>query len=224
MPKSLLIFALSFASVGILSAASVSPQTTFTGGISLTSNQYDDYFVYNGNGGDLSGSEGIGVTNPFTGQTHYVPAGTFAVSESVPEYISSGVATAIGLYSSTGVSVAVNQSLYNTALGTETWDQVFAGTSESSIVTALQGGDEAALQSFLSQYSTDFISFSANNPDPIAGGILHFSNAADGGSLTLTSITAVGGPDSSAPEPSTELLLSAGLGLVVLATRKLRKQ
>ena len=224
LSKSLLIFALSFASVGILSAASVSPQTTFTGSISLTANQYDDYFVYDANGGNLSGIKGVGITNPFTGQTHFIPAGTFAISESVPEYISSGVATAIGLYSGTGVSVAVNQSVYNTALGTETWDQVFAGTSESSIVTALAGGDQATLQSFLDQYSADFISFSSNNPDPISGGILHFSNAADGGSLTFTSITAVGGPDPTAPEPSTELLLGGGLSLVALASRKLRKQ
>ena len=216
--------ALSFASVGILSAASVSPQTTFTGNITLTGSQYDNYFVYDANGGALSGTKGVGVTNPFTGQTHFIPSGTFAISESIPEAISSGVATAIGLYSSTGVSVAVNQNLYNAALGNETWSQVFGGTSEASIVTALEAGDDATLLAFLNQYSNDFISFSSNNAAPITGGILHFSNAAAGGSLTFTSINSVGGSPSSAPEPSTELLLGAGLGLVALASRKLRKQ
>jgi hypothetical protein len=218
------LVALSFASVGILSASPVSPETTFAGSISLTSSQYDDYFVYEANGGTVTGTKAVGITNPFTGQTHFIPAGTFPISESVPEFISSGVATALGLYSSTGVSVAVNQSVYNTALGTETWNQVFAGTSEASIVTALEAGDQAALLSFLNQYSTDFIGFSSNNAAPISGGILHFSNAAAGGSLTFANINAVGAPVSASPEPSTELLLGAGLSLVALATRKLRKQ
>jgi hypothetical protein len=208
----------------MLSASSVSPQTTFDGSISLTSSQYDDYFVYDANGGSLSGTKGVGITNPFTGQTHFIPSGTFAISESVPEYISSGVATALGLYSSSGVSIAVNQSVYNAALGSETWNQVFAGTSESSIVTALANGDQAALLSFLHQYSSDFISFSSNNTTPITGGILHFSDAADGGSLTFTSITAVGAPISASPEPATQLLFGAGLSLVALTIRKLRKQ
>ena len=225
MSKSFLtLLALSLASVGALSAASVSPQTTFAGSISLTSNQFDDYFVYDANGGTLTGTKGVGVTNPFSGQTHFIPSGTFAITESVPEYISSGVATAIGLYSSTGGSVAVNQNLYNAALGSKTWDQVFTGTSESSIATALQTGDQAALLSFLNEYSADFINFSSNNSSPITGGILHFSNAAAGGSLTFSSITAVGAPVSATPEPGTELLLAGGLGFVVLATRKIRRQ
>ena len=219
------LIGLSFASVGILCASPVSPQTTFAGSISLTSSQYDDYFVYDANGGTLTGTKGVGITNPFTGQTHFIPSGTFPISESVPEFISNGVATAVGLYSSTGVSVALNESLYNTALGTETWSQVFAGTSEASIVTALEAGDEATLLSFLNKYSADFISFSSNNAAPISGGILHFSNAAAGGSLTFTNIDAVGGgPVSASPEPSSEWLLGAGLSLAGLATRKLRKQ
>ncbi len=219
------LVALSFASAGILSASAVSPQTTFTGSISLTSNQYDDYFVYDANGGTLTGTKGVGITNPFTGQTHFIPGGTFPITETVPEFISSGVATALGLYSSTGVSVAVNEGVYNTALGTETWSQVFGGTSEASIVTALGAGDQATLLAFLNQYSSDFIGFSSNNAAPISGGILHFSNAAAGGSLTFTNIDAVGGaPVSATPEPSTNLLLGAGLSLVGLATRKLRKQ
>ncbi len=220
----LTLVALGFASVGLLSASSVSPLTTFTGSISLASSQYDDYFVYDANGGTLTGTKGVGVTNPFSGQTHFIPAGTFAISESVPEYISSGVATAIGLYSSTGVSVAVNQSVYNAALGAENWNQVFAGSSEASIATALQTGDETALLSFLNQYSSDFISFSSNNTSPITGGILHFSNAAAGGSLTFTSITSVGAPTSATPEPASELLLGSGLTLVALVTRRLRKK
>ena len=118
----------------------------------------------------------------------------------------------------------MNQSVYNAALGTETWNQVFAGTSESSIVTALEAGDQATLLSFLNQYSTDFISFASNQTTPITGGILHFSNAAAGGSLTFTSITAVGAPVTASPEPATELLFGAGLTLVALATRRLRKQ
>gem|GEM_PF-4345612 len=222
MSKSFLtLLALGFASVGLLSA---SPQTTFSGSITLTGNQFDDYFVYDANAGALTGVKGVGITNPFSGQTHFIPAGTFPITESIPQYISSGVATALGLYSSTGVSVAVNQSVYNSALGTETWSQVFGGTSEASIVTALGAGDQATLLSFLNKYSNDFISFSSNNTTPISGGILHFSNAAAGGSLTFTSITATGAPVSSAtPEPSSELLFGAGLSIVALITRKLRK-
>ncbi len=215
---------LGLAGAGMLCAGTSAPQTTFTGSVTLTSNQFDNYFVYDANAGSLSGIKGVGITNPFTGQSNFVPAGTFGVSETVPQYISSGVATAIGLYSPNGVSVAVNQSVYNAALGTETWNQVFAGTQESTIVTALTNGNQSALLSFLNQYSSDFISFNSNNTAPIQGGILHFSTAAAGGSLTFSNITAVGAPPvSSTPEPSTSLLLGAGLSVAGLITRKLRK-
>lgn len=224
------VIALGLASVGLLSAGPVSSSTTFTGSITLTANQSDDYFVYNANGGAISGIQGVGVTNPFTGQGNFVPAGTYPVSESIPEYISSGVATALGLYSPTGVSVAVNQNVYNTAVGTEVWDQVFPGTSESSIAAALASGDQGALLNFLNTYSSDFISFNSNTSTPINAGILHFSTAAPGGSLTFASITAVGappvppsGPVSDTPEPSTQALLAAGIGVFALAARKFRK-
>ncbi len=184
------------ATLGLLSVASsgfgasVSTGTTFTGSITLTSSQTDDYFVYDANGGTLQGTKGVGVTLPFVG-TNYIPAGTFTVSETIPDYITSGVATAVGLYSPAGVSVAVNQATYNSALNAETWAQVFTNTPESSVVTALQNGDSTALESFLTQYSTDFLNFSSNSTSSTSGGILHFSNATDGGSLTF-SATAFG--------------------------------
>jgi hypothetical protein len=232
LAKNATVVALGLASVGLLSAGTVSPSTTFTGSITLTSNQFDNYFVYNANSGAVSGIKGVGVTNPFTQQTDFVPAGTFPVTASIPQYISSGVATALGLYSSTGVSVAVNQNVYNAALGKEVWDQVFPGTSEASIAAALAGGDQTALLAFLNSYSNDFVSFNSNTSTPISAGILHFSNAAAGGSLTFANITAVGappstgggsGPVSATPEPSAQLLLGAGLSVVALAVRKFRK-
>lgn len=221
------VIALGLASVGLLSAAAVSSQTTFTGSITLTSDQYDNYFVYDANAGAITGIKAVGITNPFTGQSQFIPSGTFPVSESIPDYITNGVATALGMYSPTGVSVAVNQSVYASALGKETWSQVFAGTQESSIAAALASGDQTTLLGFLNQYSTDFISFASNTAGPTSGGILHFSNAAAGGSLTFASITAVGtppsGPSSATPEPSTELLLGMGLSMVAVAARKFRK-
>lgn len=232
LSKNAPVVALGLASVGLLSAGPVSPSTTFTGSVTLTSNQFDNYFVYNANGGAVSGIQGVGVTNPFTQQTNFVPAGTFPVAESIPQYISSGVATALGMYSSTGVSVAVNQNVYNSALGTEVWDQVFPGTSEGSIAAALAGGDQTALLAFLNKYSSDFVSFDSNTATPINAGILHFSTAAAGGSLTFANITAVGappstdpgsGPVSATPEPSTQMLLGAGFSVVALAVRKFRK-
>ncbi len=219
------VLALGLASVGLLSAAAAD-STTFAGSITLNSDQFNNYFVYDANAGAITGTKAVGITNPFTGQQHFVPAGTFPVSESIPEYITNGVATALGMYSPTGVSVAVNQSVYNAALGKETWDQVFAGTQESSIASALANGDQTTLLAFLSQYSNDFIGFSSNTVGPTSGGILQFSTAAAGGSLTFTSITAVGTPPgtgSATPEPSTQLLLGAGLGLVGIAARKFRK-
>ena len=222
------MIALGLASVGLLSAAAVTSDTTFTGSITLSSDQFDNYFVYNANGGAIEGIKGVGITNPFSGQTQFVPAGTFPVSESIPEYITSGVATALGMYSDTGVSVAVNQSVYNSAVGTKTWDEVFTGTPEDSIASALASGDQTTLLAFLNQYSSDFISFDSNTSTPTAGGILHFSTAAPGGSLTFASITAVGTPpvpvpSSATPEPSTQLLLAVGFGVAALAGRKLRK-
>lgn len=220
---------LALASAGLLSASGVAPSsTTFTGSITLTSSQFDNCFVYDANGGSLQGMQGVGVTNPFTGQTNYAPAGTFPVSETVPEYISSGTATALGLYSNTGgVSVAVNESLYQAALGKENWDQVFPGTSEASIASALASGDQNTLLSFLNAYSGNFIGFTSNSSTAITGGILHFSNAADGGSLTFANITAVGapttGPSTATPEPSSGLLLGAGFSAIALAYRKFRK-
>lgn len=228
---------------GCLSAATLAPQTTFTGTITLKNDQFDNYFVYNasdGNGNNLSGIKGAGVSNPFNGEQNFVPAGTYPVTETVNSYISSGVATALGLLSSNGtacqadattchVSVAVNQTLFNSAVNTMSWNQIFSGTAESTIATALIGGDQSALSAFLNQYSSDFINFSSNTSTPITGGILTFSNAADGGSLTFDSISAVGGPSgggpttSATPEPSSELLLGAGLGLVGLVSRKLRR-
>jgi len=228
LKKKVSVVALGLASVGLLSADSVSPNTTFTGSITLTSNQFDNYFVYTANDGAIQGTKGVGVTNPFTGQNQFVPAGTFAVNESIPEYISSGVATALGLYSNSGVSVAVNQSVYDSAVGVKTWDEVFPGISETSIASALASGDQATLLAFLNNYCSDFISFNSNNSAPTSGGILHFSTAAPGGSLTFASITAVGAPPapvptSATPEPSTELLLGVGFSIVVLTARKLRK-
>lgn len=221
------LVALGLASVGLLSAATTGSSTTFTGSITLNSDQYNNYFVYSANGGAVEGAQGVGVTNPFTGQSQFIPAGTFPVSESIPQYITSGVGTALGMYSATGVSVAVTQSVYNSAVGTMTWDQVFTGTPESSIVTALQTDDEATLLSFLSNYSSDFIGFSSNTVTPTSGGILQFSTAAPGGSLTFASIVAVGtpppGPVSGTPEPSTELLFGAGFTVVAFAARKLRR-
>jgi hypothetical protein len=111
---------------------------------------------------------------------------------------------------------------------------VFTSTAESSVVTALQNGDSAALESFLTQNSADFLSFSSNGTTPTSGGILHFSNAVDGGSLTF-SATAVGtapggggsdggsGGTSATPEPSTEFLFAAGFGVLALAGRKFRR-
>lgn len=223
LTKTAPVLALSIASVGLLSAAAAD-STTFSGSITLNSSQFDNYFVYDANGGAMTGTKAAGVTNPFTGQQHFIPAGTFPLTESIPEYITGGVATALGMYSPTGVSIAVNENVYNAALGKETWDQVFAGTQESSIATALANDDETTLLNFLNQYSNDFISFTSNTAGPISGGILQFSTAADGGSLSFASITAVGTPPVTAtPEPSTELLFGAGLGLVGLAARKFRR-
>ena len=226
LTKKALAMAWVLASGGLLSAAGIPSSTTFTGAVTLTSNEFDNYFVYSANGGSIAGAQGVGVTNPLTGQTDFVPAGTFPVTKTVAGYITSGVASALGLYSATGVSVAVNQSVYGKAVNKETWDQVFTGTSESSIATALASGDQATLLAFLNQYSSDFISFSSNTTGSFSGGILDFSNANPGGSVTFASILAVGtppDPGSATPEPSTYLMLSGGLGVLALAGRKLRK-
>jgi PEP-CTERM motif len=213
-----------FGAAGFLAGATVMPQTTFTGTITLDNAQFDNYFVYDANSGAISGSKSLGP----------VTAGTYPVTESVDQYIGSGVATALGLVSSSAaacmadsaachVAVAVNRSLFNSTLGTLGWDQVFSGTSESSIATALKNGDGAALTSFLNQYSSDFVNFSSNTSGSMSAGILTFSTATAGGSLTFSNIAAVGDPTAATPEPSTNLLLGVGLGALGLLARKFRK-
>ncbi len=143
--------------------AATTSGTTFTGSITLADSQNDSYFVYDANGGSIAGAKPFGGNAAAFGYTHYVPAGTFAVSESIADYITAGTATALGLYTQApgatqpGVAVAVSQSVFNAAVGKETWNQVFTSTSESTIATALASGDTATLQTFLNQYSSDFL-------------------------------------------------------------------
>jgi hypothetical protein len=66
------------------------------------------------------------------------------------------------------VAVAVNQDLFNSMISTLSWDQVFSGTSESSIASALKNGGGAALTAFLNQYSSDFVNFSSNTSGSIS--------------------------------------------------------
>jgi hypothetical protein len=49
-----------FGAADFLAGATVAPQTTFTGIITLDSTQFDNYFVYDANGGVISGSKSLG--------------------------------------------------------------------------------------------------------------------------------------------------------------------
>ena len=214
------VSALALGALSLTATMLAAPQTTFTGSVTLTADQSYDYFIYDANGGTLQGIKGVGANIPGLA-TNYVPAGTHNFSETVPYAISSGVATAIGLYSESGVSIAVNQDTYNAALNHESWSQVFSGTSESDVASYLMTGNEDALVAFLKAYSSDFIAFSSDTASSIQGGILHFSNAADGGSINF-STASVGGPTAT-PEPSSAFLLGGGMSVLALLVTKLRK-
>jgi hypothetical protein len=201
--------------------------TVFTGTITLLQPLQNAYFVYDAN-------QGADVDVIPMGNNGSVPStcgGPFCVAvpftQTAPFAVTSGFATAIGLYSNSGVSIGVNQNTYNAALNNESWSQVFPNTTEASIVTALQNGDQATLESFLTQYSNEFVNFSSLSTG-LRGGILNFSNATNGGTFALNVASTPGTPNvppggpSATPEPASYLMF--GLGILGFGLAKFRKQ
>ncbi len=189
--------------------------------LTLTDNQVSDYFVYHVSDG----------TNTFTGiqALGTIPGGVLLrFSFKISQTITSGYAALLGVYlppASTvpgRVSLSVLPALHDSLISnSSTWDQAFSGTPEASIMAALLANDAAigntdgtTLLNFLNTYNTSFLPVSGSTVGE-AGGIVLFSTAANGGSISLN-VTAA--PD--VPEPSTFLMMALGGGALLLFKRR----
>ena|ERR1035437_3497198 len=204
-----------------LSTSPVFGGTIFSGTVTLTDNQVSDYFVYNVTDG----------TNTFTGikSLGTIPGGvTLPFNFSISQVVTSGYATILGLYLPPasivpgGVSVVVPTAEHDSLIANSTtWDTLFPGTPEASIMAVLGTNDAAVgnsdgttLLNFLNTYNANFVTFNGNTLGKAAGVVL-FSTAANGGSISLNVNAAP-----NVPEPSTFLMLALGAGAILIARRR----
>lgn len=179
--------------------------STLTATIINTTTSGDDYLFYLGCTSSpctLSSPDAVYALIPSIFSV--APPGDYPFTETIPNSITAGYATAIGFLESSPSDVQI-------ALGTgvasagESWSTLFPSTPESTIASELASGDTAGLLTFLGANLADLVPF-----DAPAGVYWEFSGATDIGSVSAT-IT---------PEPGTLGLTGLLLGGLVFVYRR----
>jgi len=217
------------ARAGSIGTADDSGSTMFTvsGTVGPTDALGDIYLVY------YATCSGPGcTTSPITSE-HLVTSGPVfgtvpATAVTLPGYITSGYGTILAIHEpleeflgatdDTGnVSVLLNPTATAADTG-KAFSAAFGGANESAIATDLTTGTNLGdLLTFLENNQSQFISFT-NATVGATGGVLNFTNGTAGGSLSL-SVTSTPGV-TGVPEPSTMILLGAGLAGVGFLRRR----
>ena len=199
-------FAMMFCPLAQAGVVLPTTQTFLSGTVTPSLTETDLYLVYWGSSSTGTVSDAVAIPSDWATDPIAIPA------------ISSAYVTVMGMYTTaaggTGLSVGL---LRGTNFSSLTYGDLFSGMgspSESEVLAALSAGASGA-PTLVSLVADNLSLFPLVTPDNIYRlPLWNFSDARRGGSVKLDVSST-----SPLPEPSTALLLAAGLGSLGLARR-----